>query len=75
MATKKLNVVGELEVGGIAPGGVVELDEDVYNIDALISSGFVTEHVEETSELSPAEETSTEEGFRSFKSNSRKKGD
>jgi hypothetical protein len=33
-------VIGPLEVGGVAPGGVVELGDDV-NIDALIEAGHV----------------------------------
>ncbi len=35
------NVIGEYAVGGVAPGGTVELDPDAVNIPALIEGGHV----------------------------------
>lgn len=48
MAKRKLDVVGQLEVGGVQPGGVVELDDEVYNVDALIEGELCAEHVDES---------------------------
>lgn len=41
----KYKVVGECVVGGVAPGGTVELDLPEANIDALIRAGNIVEPV------------------------------
>lgn len=42
MADKiKCKVIGTSEVDGVAPGGTVELDPDVVNIEALVYAGHV----------------------------------
>jgi len=37
----KCKVIGPAEVDGVAPGGTVELDPDVTNIEALVYAGHV----------------------------------
>lgn len=49
MAIRKLNVIGPLEVGGVQPGGVVELDDEIINVTALLQGELVREHTEESS--------------------------
>ncbi len=39
----KCKVIGNLEIAGVAPGGVVDLDPDTVNIPALIAGGHVEE--------------------------------
>jgi len=34
-------VTGPFEIGGVAPGGTVELDESAVNVDALVWAGHV----------------------------------
>lgn len=68
MAMRKLDVIGILEVGGVSPGGTVELDDDIINVEALLLGGLCAEHVETSS--SPDKES--DEDFKSFKN---KKGD
>lgn len=48
-------VVGPVEVGGVAPGKVVELDEQEVNVAALIEAG----HIEPT-RAKPSAEASKE---------------
>lgn len=41
MATHKAKVIGTQEVGGVAPGGTVTLDDERINIPALVDAGAV----------------------------------
>lgn len=41
MATVRLEVTGKREVGGVSRGGIVELDDERYNIRALEKAGHV----------------------------------
>lgn len=41
MAIHKAKVIGLLPVGGVAPGGTVELDDELVNIPALVDSELV----------------------------------
>lgn len=50
MATIKAKVIGQCEVSGVAPGGTVDLDPALVNIDALVDG----EHVELIPEPKPA---------------------
>lgn len=34
-------VIGPFEIGGVKPGGIVELDTETVNVDALIEAGHV----------------------------------
>lgn len=38
---ERFKVIGVCEVGGVEPGGVVELDPEKVNIPALIAGGHV----------------------------------
>lgn len=64
MAIRKLDVIGKVPVGGVGPGGVCELDDAIYNVDALIQGELVAEHKE-------PEPKKAESDLKSFK----KKGD
>lgn len=46
MSIRKLDVIGTCEVGGVSPGGVVELDDEIINVLALIEGGHCQEHVD-----------------------------
>ena len=46
MAKRKLLVIGTLPVGGVGAGQVVELDDEVINVEALISGQLVEPYVE-----------------------------
>jgi hypothetical protein len=67
MAIRKLDVIGIMTVGDVAPGGVVELDDEIINVDALITGGLCQEHVEDDS-------SSDDLDLKSFKK-SKGKGD
>lgn len=38
----KYTVTGPFPVGDVAPGGTVDLDPEVVNVDALLESGHIT---------------------------------
>lgn len=48
MAVRRFEVIGEHKIGpdGVGKGGVVELDDEVYNIGVLIDAGHVRELAE-----------------------------
>lgn len=37
----RAKVIGTCAVGGVAPGGMVELDPDTVNIEALVYGGHI----------------------------------
>jgi hypothetical protein len=41
MSNPKYRVVGVCDIAGVAPGGVVALDPDEVNVDALVMAGHV----------------------------------
>ncbi len=46
MAMRKLLVIGTLPVGGKGAGQVVELDDEIINVSALLQGLLVEEYVE-----------------------------
>jgi hypothetical protein len=41
MAIHKAKVIGQLEVGGVAPGGTVEIDDERVNLRVLLDAQLV----------------------------------
>lgn len=55
MAKVRLEVVGKREIAGVSRGGVVELDDEQYNIRALEKAGHVRRAPQESKKASSGE--------------------
>lgn len=41
MDSIRCKVIGDCEIAGVATGGIVELDPETVNIDALVAGGHI----------------------------------
>lgn len=55
MAKVRLEVVGKREIAGVSRGGIVELDDEQYNIRALKKAGHVRDAPQESKKASSGE--------------------
>lgn len=57
MAKVRLEVVGKREIAGVSRGGVVELDDEQYNIRALKKAGHVRDAPQDPKQKSGSDST------------------